>query len=104
MDSKVELYLKRSRTEINTAILLLRLSNNKQLHEFDIPEDETFYSGVISHCYYSIFYSVKAMLLTKGIERDEPEIHKKPFNDCQNARDHHQSIDWWLARFALVTR
>ena len=22
----------------------------------------------------------------------------------QNARDHHQSIDWWLARFARVTR
>ena len=21
----------------------------------------------------------------------------------QNARDHHQSIDWWLARFARVT-
>ena len=81
MDSKVELYLKRSRTEINMAILLIKLSSNKQLHEFDIPEEETFYSGVISHCYYSIFYSAKAMLLTKGIEREGPEIHKKTLND-----------------------
>jgi uncharacterized protein (UPF0332 family) len=77
MDSKVELYLKRSRTEMNIAILLLRSSGNKLLNEFDIPDDETFYSGVISHCYYSIFYAAKAMLLTRGIETKAPEVHKK---------------------------
>ena len=77
MDSKVELYLKRARTEMNMAVLLLRSSGNKLLNDFDIPEDETFYSGVISHCYYSVFYSAKAMLLTKDIDTKAPEIHKK---------------------------
>ena len=80
MDSKVELYIKRARTEMNMAIVLLESSNNKILHEFDIPEDETFYSGVISHCYYSIFYCAKAMLLTKRIDTKAPEAHKKTLN------------------------
>ena len=77
MASKVDLYLKRARTEINIATLLLKTSGNKMLNDFDISEDETFYSGVISHCNYSIFYSAKAMLLTKSIETKAPEIHKK---------------------------
>lgn len=80
MDSKVELYLKRARTEMNIAILLLGSSENKILHTFGIPEEETFYSGVISHCYYSIFYSAKAMLLTKCIETKSPDIHKRTFD------------------------
>jgi len=77
MDSKVRLYLKRARTEINTAILLLESSNNKILNDFEISEDETFYSGVISHSYYSIFYCAKAMLFTKNIDTKAPEAHKK---------------------------
>jgi uncharacterized protein (UPF0332 family) len=77
MDSKVELYLKRARTEMNMGVLLLKSSGTKLLNDFDIPEDETFYSGVISHCYYSIFYSAKAMLLTKGIDTKAPEAHRK---------------------------
>ena len=77
MDSKVELYLKRARTEMNMAILLLKASSNELLNQFGIPEDETFYSGAISHGYYSIFYSAKAMLLSKGIETKSPEVHKK---------------------------
>lgn len=81
MDSKVELYLKRARTEMNMGILLLKSSGNKLLNDFDIPEDETFYSGVISHCYYSVFYSAKAMLLTKGIDTKAPEVHKKTLDE-----------------------
>lgn len=75
MDSKGELYLSRARTEMHMALLLLKSSRNRILHQFDIPEDETFYSGVISHCYYSIFYSAKAMLLSKRIETKAPEVH-----------------------------
>ena len=81
MDSKVELYLKRAKTEMNMGILLLRLSDNKLLNDFNISEDETFYSGVISHCYYSIFYSAKAMLFTKEIDTKSPEVHKKTFDE-----------------------
>src|SRR3989338_7459388 len=85
MDSKVKLYLKRARTEMNMATLLLKTSNNKILNDFDIPEDETFYSGVISHAYYSIFYSAKAMLLTKNIETIAPEVHKKTLEAFKTA-------------------
>ena len=81
MDSKVELYLKRSRTEMNMGILLLKSSGTELLNDFDIPKDETFYSGVISHCYYSIFYSAKAMLLTKGIDTKAPGVHKKTIDE-----------------------
>lgn len=77
MDSKVNLYLKRARTELNMGLLLLKTSNNEILNRFDIPIEETFYSGVISHCYYSIFFCAKSMLLSKGIETKAPEIHKK---------------------------
>ena len=84
MDSKVELFIKRSRTEMNMAILLLESSNNKILHEFNIPEDETFYSGVISHCYYSIFYCAKAMLFTKNIDTKAPEAHRKTLEAFKN--------------------
>lgn len=81
MDSKVELYLKRARTEMNMGLLLLKSSGNKLLGDFDIPEDETFYSGAISHCYYCIFYSAKAMLLTKEIDTKAPEVHKKTLDE-----------------------
>jgi uncharacterized protein (UPF0332 family) len=81
MDSKVNLYLKRARTEINIGDLLFKTSGSKVLNDFEISEDETFYSGVISHCYYSIFYCAKAMLLTKQIDTIAPEVHKKTLDE-----------------------
>ena len=78
MDSKVELFVKRARTEIDSAEILFQASENKMLKSnFKVNEDSTFYSGAISHSYYSIFYCAKAMLLTKKIETDAPELHKK---------------------------
>src|SRR3989344_809194 len=78
MDSKVEMFVKRARSEIDSAEILFQASENKKLKgNFKVNEDSTFYSGVISHSYYSIFYCAKAMLLTKKIETDAPEIHKK---------------------------
>jgi uncharacterized protein (UPF0332 family) len=79
MDSKVEIYLKRARTEIDSAILLFETSGNQVLNQFNIDPNDTFYSGVISHAYYSIFYCAKAMLLSKKIETSAPEVHKKTF-------------------------
>ena len=46
---------------------------------FDLPGDISFYSSVISHSYYAIFYAAKAILLTKDIETKSPEVHKKTF-------------------------
>ena len=81
MDSKAKMYMKRSRNEMNASILLLNSSNNEMLNHFGIPKEETFYSATISHCYYSIFYCAKAMLLTLGIDTRSPEIHKKTLEE-----------------------
>jgi len=80
MDSLVEIYLDRADNEIMAAEALKKLSediNSKM--DFGIPEKETFYSSVISHSYYAIFYSAKAVLLVKGIKTSPPEVHKKTY-------------------------
>jgi uncharacterized protein (UPF0332 family) len=81
MDTKAEMFMKRSRNEINASILLLNSSNNNILNHFGIPKEETFYSATISHSYYSIFYCAKAMLLTLGIDTKSPEVHKKTYDE-----------------------
>ena len=80
MDSLVRIYLERANNEIMAAKSLKRLSENKGDKEnFSLPSDVSFYSSVISHSYYSVFYSAKALLLTKNIKTSSPEIHKKTF-------------------------
>lgn len=76
----VKIYLDRSLNELSQAKLLFAISNdNEKKQEFQIEEEMTFYSGAISHAYYSIFYSAKAILLTKGIKTTAPEVHKKTY-------------------------
>ena len=80
MDSMVEIYLKRALSEISAAKVLFQISdNNNKKQEFNIEEETTFYSSVIAHSYYSIFYTAKSILLTKGIKTESPEIHKRTF-------------------------
>jgi uncharacterized protein (UPF0332 family) len=68
MDSQVEIFLKRSNTELLAAKSLKILSEEtKHKEEFNIPQDVTFYSSVISCSYYAIFYAAKAYLLSKSI-------------------------------------
>lgn len=81
MDSLVRIYMDRSENEFRLAKGLLLLSGKngdaaikKQL-EFE--KTDTFYSAVISHAYYAMFYAAKALLFTKGIDTKAPEIHKK---------------------------
>ncbi len=72
------MYFNRARTEFEAAEILFEISKSKDKKQnFEIPEDSTYYSGVISHSYYAIFYSAKSMLLTKSIETESPEVHKK---------------------------
>lgn len=81
MDSMVEIYLNRANNEILLAQSVKRLSENlEDKQNFNLPSDITFYSSVISHSYYSIFYSAKAILLTKNIKTTSPEVHKKTFD------------------------
>ena len=78
----IKIYIERSENELVAAETLKRISdeiNAKQY--FDIDDKMTFYSSVISHSYYSIFYSAKAMLLTKKIKTSAPEVHKKTLEE-----------------------
>jgi len=84
MDTMVDILLKRAENELMTAEKLKILSEEKESKEFmRIPEDATFYSSVISHSYYAIFYAAKAILLTKGIKTSSPEIHKKTYGEFE---------------------
>jgi len=82
MDSKVNLLTRRAKTEIETAEILFEVSGKKELKDrFSIDEEATYYSGVISHAYYAIFYCAKAMLLAKNIETESPDVHRKTFEE-----------------------
>src|SRR3989338_6493365 len=71
-------YLERAESEIILSASIKKLSDETEAKKFfDIEQQRTFYSAVISHAYYSIFYAAKAMLLTKSIETSMPDVHKK---------------------------
>lgn len=83
MDSEFKLYLKRSQNELNLSRIILKISIDRDI-QFEIAgieEEDTYFSAVISHAYYSIFYGAKAYLLTKGIKTRAPEEHRKTFNE-----------------------
>ncbi len=80
MDSTAKIYLQRALNEISAAKLLFAISNDqKKKQEFQIEEETTFFSSVISHSYYGIFYGAKAILLTKSIKTEMPDVHKKTY-------------------------
>ncbi|MCK5233752.1 MAG: HEPN domain-containing protein [Candidatus Aenigmarchaeota archaeon] len=78
MDTLVELYVDRAQNEIELAKSVFKISQNTSLKsQLGVNEGVTFYSAVISHSYYAIFYSAKAVLLLKGIKTRAPEEHRK---------------------------
>lgn len=79
MRGEIDLYLQRAENELVAANILFDISNNDilQKEQFKLEKEFTFYSVVISHSYYSIFYSAKAILIREGIKTEAPEIHKK---------------------------
>ncbi|MFH2020405.1 MAG: hypothetical protein ABIJ34_03260 [archaeon] len=81
MDSK--LYIYRSENEIKLAEIIFKISEKPLLQKeiFEVNEPETYYSAVIAHSYYSIFYGAKAYLSVKGTEVFAPEEHKKAFDE-----------------------
>ena len=83
MDSKVKLFLERAENEITLAKAVFMVSEGKAKEILNIPEDMTFYSSVISHAYYSIFYTAKAILLSKSVETRPPEEHKKTLEEFE---------------------
>jgi uncharacterized protein (UPF0332 family) len=82
MGSMAEIYMERANNELLSAQSLKKLTEEPKLKElFELPSEITFYSAVISHSYYAIFYAAKAILLTKGIKTHSPEIHKNTFEE-----------------------
>src|SRR3989344_4146696 len=79
MDSNIKLLLERAENELDLAKVIFTTTENKniQTEVFHLNKVQTFYSSVISHSYYCIFYSAKTYLLTKGIRTEAPEVHKK---------------------------
>jgi len=80
MDLMQRNYIERAKNEFVTAGLLKKVTEDKSMKNYlEIEENMTFYSSVISHCYYCIFYSAKALLLKKNIKTSSPGIHKKTY-------------------------
>src|SRR3989344_2217089 len=86
MDSDTKLYLERAENEIRLADIIMQLSINPDLQVkiFEEGKTDTFFSAVISHAYYSIFYTAKAYLMMKGIITKVPEEHKKTYGEFKN--------------------
>ena len=73
MDLMIRNYLARPENEVVLAASIKRLSDEQDAKKFfQIDDSLTFYSSVIGHPYYSIFYAAKAILLAKGIETGSP--------------------------------
>ena len=79
MNSESELYLQRAENELVAAQVFFDISANPaiQKEQFKLEKEFTFYSSVINHSYYCIFYSAKAILIEIGIKTEAPEVHKK---------------------------
>ncbi len=83
MDSDTKLYLQRAQNELKLAEIVMQISINKDI-QTKIPEidkPDTYFSSVISHAYYSIFYTAKAYLIMKRIITKAPEEHKKTYEE-----------------------
>ena len=82
MDSLVKLYLERAENEVVLAEAVVSLSYEDDLKsKLKIEKNMTFYSAVISHSYYAIFYCARAYLLSKGIKVKSPREHQKTYNE-----------------------
>lgn len=81
MDSAYRLYLERAQNELRLTKIIFKVSSNEniQVESLKLPVSDTYYSAVISHSYYCIFYCAKAYLLKKNIKTQPPEEHKKTF-------------------------
>jgi hypothetical protein len=84
MDSR--LHILRAENELKLAGIIFKLSDDESMQTkfFDIKDPETYYSAVIAHCYYSIFYSAKAYLLLKELRSLFLMNMTKPSSNSRN--------------------
>lgn len=82
MDLMVRVYLERAENELLAAKTLKKVTEDKEAKKhLELEEGTTFYSSVISHSYYSIFFTAKAILLTKSIKTEMPNVHKNTYEE-----------------------
>ena len=83
-DHKEALFLQRAKSELDLAKAVFKLSTTSSLkHEFELKDDQTFFSNVIGNAYYCIFYSAKALLQLNNIITELPEEHKKTLDEFE---------------------
>lgn len=74
---QIILNFNRAENELKHAETMFKISESKKLKpELNLLDEDTFYSGVISHAYYSIFFGAKALLMSVKIKTRSPNIHK----------------------------
>jgi len=84
LDRKEIIYLERAKSELELARVVFEISSKDSLKEsLELKNDATFFSNVISSCYYCIFYSAKAILKLKDVETRPPEEHKKTLEEFE---------------------
>jgi len=81
----LKLYLEKSENELELAKIVFRITEDKKMQEetFHITQPLTFYSSVITHSYYCIFYAAKAYLLKHGVKTSAPNEHKKTYDELK---------------------
>jgi len=79
----LKLCIQRAENEIKLAGIIFAISEQEKVQKdlFEIKDPETYYSAVITHSYYCIFYAAKAYLLLKDINVTAPEEHKKAYEE-----------------------
>jgi uncharacterized protein (UPF0332 family) len=83
MDSTANLFLERAANEHQLTRIILQISDKPDIQRdtFRITEPMTFYSAVIAHSYYAIFFATKSYLHMKGTDTSPPEEHRKVFEE-----------------------
>jgi uncharacterized protein (UPF0332 family) len=101
------LLLERADNERTIAIILAQLTENTRIQSetFQLARDYTFYSAVISHSYYCIFYCAKAYLLRHNIVTEAPDEHAKTLDAFrQLVNDGHLDRDLLCVYETIATR
>jgi len=77
------LLLERAENELELAKIIFNLSQDKemQISVFKTNTPLSFFSAVITHSYYCIFYVAKAYLTSQNIKFKPPEEHKKTYEE-----------------------